>query len=123
MASLKTIETDALTICMIQRGLTVEQFAADCGVKRTSMSNQIAKNFPSTRLRLVVEGILNLAIWSSQAEFESRQRLAGCIGFDPFVLTMPELRQRSAVFYLQGRRKATRKADLIRLIQQHFNQR
>jgi hypothetical protein len=61
-ASLKSVQVDALKIKMIERTLTVDSMAAACGVKAITLSNQIAKNFPSRRLRLVVEGVLNLPL-------------------------------------------------------------
>jgi len=105
---------------MIERELTAQRLAIVCGVKKTTMSNQIAKNFPSLRLRLIVESVLNLPIWSSQAEFDKQRQLTSRCGFNPFVLTAPELRQRIRGLKLRGRSKAKRKDDLIGLMQQHF---
>jgi hypothetical protein len=119
--SLKTTETDALKILMIQRALTIEKLADDCGVKRVTMSNQIAKNFPSLCLRLVVEDVLKLPIWSSVAEFESRQLLATKCGYDPFALSTMELRQRITKLKIRGRSKNRRKGNLIDLIRHHFS--
>jgi hypothetical protein len=121
-ASLKATQTDALKICMIQRGLTVESLALAGGVKQITISNQIAKSFPSRRLRLVMEGVLNLPIWSNMAAFESRQQLASRCGFDPFVLTAWELQQRSAALKIRGRSKSRCRAALIGLIEKHFIQ-
>ena len=105
---------------MIQRSLTVEKLAADCGVKRITLLNQIAKSFPSLRLRLVVEKVLNEPIWSSPDEFENRKQLAARCGFNPFLLTAPTLRNHMARMKLRGRSKARRKDALIELLQQHF---
>ena len=105
---------------MIQRGLSVEKLSEVCGVKKITLSNQIAKNFPSRRLRQVVETVLNLSIWSNQDEFVTRQQLTSRCGFNPFVLTAPKLRQRIAELKLRGRSKARRKDAMIELLQQRF---
>lgn len=105
---------------MIQRGLTIEHLAAACGVKRVTMSDQIARNFPSRRLRLVAESLLNQPIWSNQADFEARQHLAQRCGLDPFAATVPKLRQLVTVLKLRGRSRHKRKAALIALLQAHF---
>ncbi len=118
--SLKTAETDALRICMIQRGLTVEKLAADCGVAPITLRNQIAKNFPSLRLRLVVEGVLNLAIWSGAAGLQVRQQLISNCGFDPFVLSASDLQRHVSGFKIRGRSKDRTKRALIALLQIHF---
>jgi hypothetical protein len=105
---------------MIQRGLTVEKLAAACGIKKITLANQIAKNFLSRRLRLIVEKFFNRPIWSGSAEFERRQHLASRCGFDVFVLTLPELRQQVSSLKIRGRSKARRKSDFIILIERHF---
>jgi hypothetical protein len=106
---------------MIQRALTVEKLADDCGVQRVTLSNQIAKNFPSLRFRLVVEDVLKMSIWSSVAEFESRQSLAAKCGYDPFVLSTTELRHYITKLKIRGRSKNRRKDNLIGLIRHHFS--
>jgi hypothetical protein len=120
-ASLKTVETDTLRYWMIRRALTVETLAENCGVKRITLSNQIAKNFPSRRLRLIVEGVLMLPLWSSEAAFKARQCLASRCYFDPFVFTTSQLQQRCSTLKIRGRSKDKRKASLIALIEGHFN--
>ena len=120
-ATLKATEIDALKITMIQRALTVERLANDCGVKLTTMSNQITKNFPSLRLRLVVEDVLTIPIWSNVAEFQDRRALATRCGYDPFVLSITELRQRITKLKIRGRSKNRHKGNLINLIRHHFS--
>jgi hypothetical protein len=106
---------------MIQRSLTVEKLASDCGVKPITLSNQIAKNFPSRRLRLIVETVLNLPIWSSAAEFESRRLLISRCGFNPFTLTTTELQQRVAGFKIRWRSKNKTRSALIDLLAKHLS--
>ena len=121
-ASLKTAETDRLRICMIQRALTVKKLAAACDVKRITLSNQVAKNFPSLRLRLVVESVLKVPIWSSAADFVRRQQLISSCGFDPFLLPLVDLQQHVAGFKIRGRGKDHRRLALIGLLEKHFSQ-
>ena len=120
MASLKSVEVDALKIKMIERALTVDSLAAACGVKSITLSNQIAKSFPSRRLRLMVEKVLNLPLWSSQAEFAGRNELVRRCGFDPFAMNETQLRHRVSALKLRGRSRNRRKAGLIVLLQNHF---
>jgi hypothetical protein len=119
-ASLKSVQVDALKIKMIERALTVDSLAAALGVVSITLSNQIAKNFPSARLRLIVENVLGLPLWSSQAQFDSRQQLARQCGFDPFVIHETKLRRHVAALKLRGRSRARRKTALIALLQNHF---
>lgn len=114
--SLKTAETDALRICMIQRDLTVKNLATDCGIAPITLSNQISKNFPSLRLRLIVEDVLKIPIWSSVNEFEHRQKIILQYGFNPVVLSMAKLRQKAANFKIKGRSKCRRKQQFITLL-------
>lgn len=116
--SLKTAETDALKICMIQRGLTVESLAADCGVKTVTFSNQIAKNFPSRHLRAVVEQKLQTCIWSPPEEFAARGQFVSRNGFDPFVLSVPELQQAARKLKLKGRSRSKRRRAIVALLLQ-----
>jgi hypothetical protein len=118
--SLKSVEVDALKIKMIERALTLDSLAAACGVKSVTLANQIAKSFPSRRLRLVAENALNHPLWSSPAEFENRQQLARQLGFDPFVIHETKLRRAVVALKLRGRSRARRKAALIVLLQNHF---
>ena len=118
-ASLKTTETDGLKIILLQRGLTVEGLAKDCGVKEITLRNQLAGNFQSRRMRLVIEGVLTTPIWSSVDSFESRQRLTSRCGFDPFMLTASQLQKRCAGMKLRGRSLDRRKSALISLVEKH----
>lgn len=120
MPSLKTVQTDALKIRMIQLSLTVEAFAEKCGVSIVTMRNQISQNFPSRRLRLVAEGVLKLAIWTTNADFERRQQLSSWLGIDPFVLSVPELRKKVSQLKIRGRAQARRRPNLIALLKKHF---
>jgi hypothetical protein len=120
MTSLKTVETDLLRILLIRHGLSSEQLAVACGVQKITIFNEMAKNFPSLRLRLVVETVLEQAIWSSQAEFDARRHLAQRLGFDAFTIPDWQLRQRVSALKLRGRSKARRKGELIALLQSHF---
>jgi lambda repressor-like predicted transcriptional regulator len=118
--SQKTVETDALRIHLIQRGITVESLALACGLKRTTMSNAIAENVPGRRLRIVLEDVLKLPLWSSLADFEARQQLARLCGYNPALISLIELRQRVSTLKLRGRSRARRKTDLIALLHRHF---
>ena len=119
--SLKTAETDALKIYMIQRAVSVEMLAKKCGVSVVTMRNQIAKNFPSLRLRLVVEDVLSNPFWTDISEFESRQRLSSWLGIDPFVLSVPELRKKISQMKIRGRSASRKREVLIGLLQQVFH--
>jgi len=120
MPSQKTVETDALRIQMIQRGLTVEALARACGVKRTTLSNAIAENVPGRRLRVLVEDAFKQPVWSTLADFEARQQLARQCGFNPVLLSLSELRRYTGALKLRGRSRIRRKAALIALLQNHF---
>lgn len=120
MSSQKTVETDALKIHMIQRGITVADLARACGLKRTTMSNAIAENVPCRRTRIVVEDALKTSFWSTLAEFKARQQLALLCGYNPALISLIELRQRVSALKLRGRSRARRKDDLIALMQRHF---
>jgi hypothetical protein len=87
---------------------------------RSTISNQIAKNFPSRRLRLLVESVLEQPIWSTWTDFEARQRLARNCGFDPFTATMPQLKFAASALKLRGRSRDRHKAKLIALLELHF---
>jgi hypothetical protein len=104
---------------MLQRGLTVEALAADCGVKPVTISNQVAKNFPSRHLRAVVEQKLQACIWSPPEEFAARGQFVSRNGFDPFVLSVPDLQKAARKLKLKGRSRSKRRTDIIALLFQH----
>ena len=85
--SLNSTETHGLKVLMAQRELSVSALAVSCDVESVTLSNQLSKNFPSQRLRLIVEHVLKLPIWSTSADFSVRQHLIACCGFDPYQLT------------------------------------
>lgn len=118
--SLKTAETDALKILMIQRAITTATLAAKSGVSEATLRNQIANNFPSSRLRFVIEAVLNIPIWSSITEFESRIKLAAHCGFDPFIVSVPRIQKALADLKIRGRSNSRKKGALIKLLENHF---
>jgi hypothetical protein len=116
--SLKSTETHGLKVLMAQRELSVSALAASCGVESVTLSNQISKNFPSQRLRLTVEHALKLPIWSTSADFASRQNLIACCGFDPYRLTAEQLYQYLTELKIRGRSTCCRRRhELIALLQ------
>jgi hypothetical protein len=121
MTSFKTNETVSLKILMIQRAVTAEQLADRCGVKKITIYDQTAKNFPSRRLRLLVESALDQPFWSSPVDFAARRQLAATWGFDPFTVPAARLREFAAELKLRGRSAARRRSDLTAMIQEHFS--
>ena len=119
-ASQKTPQTDALRILMIQRSLSVEDLAGKCGLEAATLRNQIAANFTSRRLRLVVEGFLGASIWSGVEDFEFRQKFTAQCGFDPFTLSVPGLRQKISALKIRGRSRSRKKPVLIEMLRSHF---
>jgi transcriptional regulator with XRE-family HTH domain len=119
-ASLKKPETETLKILMIERCLTPTALAEKCGMTRSTISNQIAKNVPSRRLRLLLESVFDQTIWSTQADFEARKQLCQQCGFDPFTAHKTQLQRIVATLKLRGR-SARLKAKLIALLQCHFS--
>ena len=109
---------------MIDRDMKVEALAKLAGIKAETMSNQLAANFPSRRLRTVVEHVLKLPIWSTVDEFISRQALINRCGFDPFTITTGQLYQRLAALKIRGRAKCgRRREELIALLRTAFENR
>lgn len=118
--SVKTAETDTLRIFMISRGISVEKLAAKCGVKIITIRDAISQNFPTRHLRLVVETALKICIWSDPVEFQERQALAARCGFDPFLLSVPEIKEKLGTLKIRGRSKPRRKAQLIDFLRSQF---
>jgi len=105
---------------MIIRNLGIAALAEACGVSSTSLSDQFSKDFPSRRLRLVIETVIGMPIWSSREEFDARQALAQRCGFDPFTVPESKVRKYAAGLRVHGLRSHRRKASLISLLQRHF---
>jgi hypothetical protein len=117
--SLKTTETDAVRVLMIQRAISVQSLAVACGVTGRTMANQIAANFPSRRLRNVVESIFGVAIWTAPDDFERRKSLVERSGINPFVMDVPTIQRHATAFKIVGRHNR-RRASLISSIEKHF---
>jgi hypothetical protein len=83
------------------------------------MANQIAANFPSRRLRGVVETVLGEAIWTEPDDFARRQSLVKRTGMNPSVMSVPEIQRRVAALKIPGRSNR-RRTNLISLIEKHF---
>jgi len=119
-ASLKADQLDALRIEMIIRNLRMDALAAACGVTRPSLSSQFTANFPSRRMRLVVETVMGMPFWSSREEFGARQTLAQHCGFDPFTVPAAKVREYAARLKVRGMRYNRSKPKLIAMLQRHF---
>ena len=120
--SLKAPQTDTLRIEMIRRGLSVDGLAALSGISVESMANQLAGNFPSRRMRLVVEKVLNMPMWSGADEFNSRLEFERSAGRDLILLTVPEMKCWAKELKIPRRYKATSRSSLISLLQNHFSE-
>jgi AraC-like DNA-binding protein len=117
--SLKLSETVSVKVILLERGLTVESLAADCRISARSFRNQVAANFPSLRLRLVLEQVLALPIWSTLEDFNSRKELIARCGFDPLRRTTTQLYNYLAVKKIRGRSKTARtRKELTELLMQ-----
>jgi hypothetical protein len=119
--SLKLSETVSVKVILLERGLTIEGLAKDCKISARSFRNQVAANFPSLRLRLVLEQVLALPIWSSPEDFNARRELIARCGFDPYRLTTTQLYKYLAVIKIRGRSKTSRtRKELTALLQSAF---
>jgi hypothetical protein len=114
--SLKTAETDALKIALLSRGISVSGLADSVGLKTVTIQNEFSKNFPSRRLRMLVESVLGIPIWTSGADFERRRSLTKKLGFNPFTTSMSGLRQEARRRKLPGRSLSKSREDLIHLL-------
>lgn len=105
---------------MIQRVLSVECLAEKCGIAVVTLRNQMALNFPSRRLRMVVEDVLGLPIWTTLVKFDSRQKLSALCGFDPLTASVPELRKKLSALKIRGRSGSHKKGVLIQMLEAHL---
>ena len=106
-------------VLMIQRAISVKSLAESCGVTARTMANQIAANFPSRRLRGVVETILGVAIWSAPDDFARRQSVARRLGVNLAAASRTALQRHAAGLKISGRANR-RRTNLISLLETHF---
>lgn len=107
---------------MIRDGLTVENLASACGVTVRTFRNQLSGNFPSRRLRIVLETVTRLDLWSTLAELEARQALISGLGFNPFTLPTRQLWLRLSILKVKGRSSDRSRPAMIRLLETYIQQ-
>ncbi len=110
--SLTGIQSSAIRIELIRRGVGVAWLAEKIGISNRSLSNQLALSCKtSSPARLKIEDVLQTPFWSSAEEFQRRQQLKRSLGVDPYTLNHSELRnlarrKRISMVSIQRTRKA-----------------
>ncbi|MBL9135296.1 MAG: hypothetical protein JNK85_05485 [Verrucomicrobiales bacterium] len=91
------IQRDAAMIAMIQRGISLDEIAKRMDRQKRTVSNWFADGFAKRSARWRIEAALEyrVPIWSTSSELRTRERCAGELGFDPFLIGRTELRTRA----------------------------
>lgn len=91
---LRSVETDAVRIALIEEGLDVRALAIASGLKPCSLSSALSKDFPDALTRFKVEAGFQhrRPIWSNIKTLEQRRRCLEKFGFDPYLVGVRRLR-------------------------------
>ena len=109
-----------LNLIFKRRGLSRAAVASRAGIKRTTLRQQLAKGFPRQRLRLVMEAIADVPIWSAENDFLRRKALRLRLHFDPYTVPANQLRRQIPGLQLKGWRGKWKRSQIIELLERKF---
>lgn len=81
---------------MLRRGWGTRDLAERCEVDANSFANDFTNRFPSLPTRYRVEKAFGfIPIWSDAITVALRKRCFQALGFDPYLITFPELKSQA----------------------------
>jgi transcriptional regulator with XRE-family HTH domain len=102
----RSVERDAARVAMIRAGIGHSELASRLGIAPGTLSNWLAKDFPGDSPRWRFEAALGygVPIWTRARDLRLRQQCATALGFDPFLVSRPDLKTRARALGLTVRR-------------------
>ena len=102
----RSAECAEARVALIRLGVTHSELAARLGVAPNTLSNWLTKDFPGESPRWRFEAALNYEapIWSRPRDLRLRRQCQAALGFDPYLVSRPELKCRARALGLTVRR-------------------
>ncbi len=106
MRKSRSVERDAARVAMIRAGIGHAEMAGRLGISPATLSNWLCGDFPGDSPRWRFEAALGygVPIWSRARDLRLRQQCLAALGFDPFLVSRPDLQARARALGLTVRR-------------------
>lgn len=98
-------ETTAARVAMLTLGVGHRELATRLGVSTETLTNWMAGDFPgNSGFRFEAALGYTAPIWSRARDLKLRQQCAVALGFDPYLVSRPNLKERARALGLTVRR-------------------